>query len=192
MRLSSRDISHREIGILEGKRIETFQVSKHREDLDRPLAETRGGDRASVGILVIGKSEFPRSKETRLQNSRNPGGIGTVHLEGTRGNHWRHRESPDREADHRCLVHRVIGDPGDKLFAHFGITKRVTPISGEQFSAHQAEERAIVEASCQCSGDSRIRGVGNPTGVCILASQTPKPRRGLRLWPRGDSHVDQG
>jgi hypothetical protein len=33
-RFSHRDISHREIGILEGKRIETFQVSKH-WDLDR-------------------------------------------------------------------------------------------------------------------------------------------------------------
>jgi hypothetical protein len=32
--------------------------------------------------------------------------------------------NPDKEAIHRCLVHRDIGDPGDKLFVHFGIANR--------------------------------------------------------------------
>jgi hypothetical protein len=38
---------------------------------------------------------------------------------------------------HRCLVHRDIGDPGDKLFVHFGIAKRDTPMSGSQLSSQQ-------------------------------------------------------
>jgi hypothetical protein len=36
-----------------GQEIETLQVSKHREDLDRPLVETRGGDRG-IGSRDIG------------------------------------------------------------------------------------------------------------------------------------------
>jgi hypothetical protein len=38
--------SHRHIGILKDKKIETLQVSKCQEDLDRLLVETRGGDRS--------------------------------------------------------------------------------------------------------------------------------------------------
>jgi hypothetical protein len=51
-RRSHRDSSHREIGILEVEKIETLQVSKYRRDLDRPLVETRGGDR-SIGSRDI-------------------------------------------------------------------------------------------------------------------------------------------
>jgi hypothetical protein len=29
-----------------------------------------------------------------------------------------------KESSHRCLSHRDIGDPGDKLFVHFGIANR--------------------------------------------------------------------
>jgi hypothetical protein len=34
------------------KKIDTLQVSKHREDLDRPWVETHGGDRVHIGTLV--------------------------------------------------------------------------------------------------------------------------------------------
>jgi hypothetical protein len=36
-------------------------------------------------------------------------------------------KSPDKEVVHRCLGHRDIGDPGDKVFTHFGIANRETP-----------------------------------------------------------------
>ena len=52
-----RDSSHRYIGILEDKKIETLQVSKHWEDLDRPFEDTRGGDRGSLS--GVGISIFP-------------------------------------------------------------------------------------------------------------------------------------
>jgi hypothetical protein len=38
-----RDSSHRHIEILEDKKIETLQVLKRQEDLDRPFEDTRGG-----------------------------------------------------------------------------------------------------------------------------------------------------
>jgi hypothetical protein len=136
-RWSHRDIDTREIRILEVVRIETSQVSKHREDLDRPLAETRGRDRARVGISGIGKSEFLRSKEpgtSKVSKSRRnrdrPSGR-------TRGSDQRHREKSRQEVVDRGLSHRDIGDPGDKLFVHFGIAKRDTPMSGSQLSSLQ-------------------------------------------------------
>jgi hypothetical protein len=46
--------AHREIGILEVKKIETLQVSKHREDLDRPLVETRGRSSAHRTLSASG------------------------------------------------------------------------------------------------------------------------------------------
>jgi len=70
-RWSYQDISTREIRILEGKKIETPQVSKLWEDLVRPLAETRGGDRAIIGISVVGKSEILRSRESGYPKSQN-------------------------------------------------------------------------------------------------------------------------
>jgi hypothetical protein len=46
----------------------------------------------------------------------------------------------------------------------------------------------------QLSPDWRvgIQGVGNPMGICIVASQIPKPRRGVRMLSRGDGHIGQG
>jgi hypothetical protein len=58
MKLSSRDISHQEIRILKGKRIETFQVSKNQSDLGRPLEEARGRDRVPSVLRRIGISKF--------------------------------------------------------------------------------------------------------------------------------------
>jgi hypothetical protein len=155
-------------------RIETSQVSKHQSNLDRPLAEARGGDRVPVstlahqeigilvdkrsgnpgrkprqnlscpirgtsvrdpkrvGIAAIEKSEFLRTRKLGHQKSRNPRGIKTVHLEGTRAGDWCHQERPDKKA-----VHQDIGDPVDKVFVHFGIVKRNTPTSGSQLSANQ-------------------------------------------------------
>jgi hypothetical protein len=57
------DSSHRQI--------ETFQVSKHRSDLDHPLAETHGRDRALVGTLAhrgIGIPVDKRLRKSRLKN----------------------------------------------------------------------------------------------------------------------------
>jgi hypothetical protein len=65
------DSSHWQIGIPEEKKIETLQVSKYRSDLDRPLAKTRGGDRAPIGTLAhqeIGIPVDKRSGESRLKN----------------------------------------------------------------------------------------------------------------------------
>jgi hypothetical protein len=59
MKLSSWDISHQKIEILEGKRIETFQVSKHRSDLGRLLVEARGRDRVPSVLKCIGISTIP-------------------------------------------------------------------------------------------------------------------------------------
>jgi hypothetical protein len=54
-----RDFNHREIGSHEDKKVETLQISKHQEDLDRPLVETRGGDRG-IGVR---KSTFPWTRD---------------------------------------------------------------------------------------------------------------------------------
>jgi hypothetical protein len=45
-----------------------------------------------------------------------------------------------QEVVDRCLGHRDIGDPGDKVFMHFGIANRETPISGSQLSASRDSE----------------------------------------------------
>jgi hypothetical protein len=37
-------------------------------------------------------------------------------------------ESPDRKSGYRYFGHRDIGNPGDKVFMHFGIAKSKTPI----------------------------------------------------------------
>jgi hypothetical protein len=99
------------------------------------VAEIREGQVS--GILAIGKSEFLRSKEVGTskvskswRNRDRPSGR-------TRGSDQRHREKSRQGSVHRCLSHRDIGDPGDKLFVHFGIAKRDTPMSGSQLSAHQ-------------------------------------------------------
>jgi hypothetical protein len=63
-RWSHRDIDTREIGILEVVRTETSQVSKHRSDLDRPLVETRGGDRAPIGTLAHREIDNPVDKRS--------------------------------------------------------------------------------------------------------------------------------
>jgi hypothetical protein len=41
------------------EKIETLQVSKRREDLDRPLVETRGGDRDSRRLAFREIEAFP-------------------------------------------------------------------------------------------------------------------------------------
>jgi hypothetical protein len=69
--------------------------------------------------------------------SQNPGEIRTIH---SGRDAWQQSEPPGKgrqEVVDRCLGHRDIRDPGDKVFVHFGIVKRDTPMSGSQLSAHQ-------------------------------------------------------
>jgi hypothetical protein len=66
-----QDSSHRQIEILEDKRIETFQVSKHRIDLDHLLEETHGEDRAPVGTLVHQGIDIPVDKRSGKSRSKN-------------------------------------------------------------------------------------------------------------------------
>jgi hypothetical protein len=72
-------------------------------------------------------------------------------------------ESPDKEDIHRCLVHRDIGDPGDKVFMHFGFAKSETPTGRK------------VPPCGQLSADRKvgIREIGNPVGKCFAAFETP-------------------
>jgi hypothetical protein len=84
-------------------------------------------DQATVGISDIGKSEFLRLKETTDRRSRNPEGIGTVHL----------RDKCRKLGASRHIADRDIGDPGHKGFAQLEIANREIPISGVQLSALQ-------------------------------------------------------
>jgi hypothetical protein len=72
-------------------------------------------------------------------------------------------KSPDKEVVYRCLGHRDIGDPGDKVFMHFGIAKLETPTGRK------------VPPWGQLSANRRvgIRGIGNPVGKCFSAFETP-------------------
>jgi hypothetical protein len=116
-----------------------------------------------VRILAIGKSKFLRTKELGHRRSRNIGGIGTVHLEGHVAAINVIGKSPDKEDVHRCLVHRDIGDPGDKLFVHFGIAKRDTPMSGSQMSSQQRRRTVpLGRASCQRTRESGFKESGFP------------------------------
>jgi hypothetical protein len=75
------------------------------------------------------------SKEMGHRKSLNPRGIGTVHMEGTHGRNRSYREKARQEVIDRRLGHRDIGDPVDKVSAHFGNAKAKTPMSGSQLSA---------------------------------------------------------
>jgi hypothetical protein len=110
---------------------------KKRHNLSHPFRGTGVRDLKRVGTTVIGKLEFLRTRKLGHRKSRNPRGIETVHLEGTCGGDRHHQERADKEAVHQCLVHRDIGDPGEKLFVHFGITKRDTSMGGSQLSSLQ-------------------------------------------------------
>jgi hypothetical protein len=81
-----------------------------------------------IGISDIEKSEFLRTRKLGHHKSRNPGEIGTVHQRGRVEEIDAIRKSPDKEVVHRCLGHRDIGDPGDKVFTHFEIANRETPM----------------------------------------------------------------
>ena len=67
-----------------------------KKDQSRPSGRTRG-----KGSSDIGKSEFLRSKETRDRKSRNPEGIGTVHL----------RDRCRKSGVSRHIANREIGVP---------------------------------------------------------------------------------
>jgi hypothetical protein len=67
-----------------------------KKDQSRPSGRTRG-----KGSGDIGKSEFLRSKETRDRKSRNPEGIGTVHL----------RDRCRKSGASRHIANREIGVP---------------------------------------------------------------------------------
>jgi hypothetical protein len=71
---------------------------KPRHNLSHPFRGTGVRDLKRVGTVVIGKLEFLRIRKLGHQKSRNPRGIETVHLEGTRGGDRRHRERADKEA----------------------------------------------------------------------------------------------
>jgi hypothetical protein len=57
------------------KKIETLQVSKHREDLDRPLVETRGGDRAPVGTLAHRDIDIPVNMRSGISMGNYPNNL---------------------------------------------------------------------------------------------------------------------
>jgi hypothetical protein len=61
-------------------------------------------------------------------------------------------KSPDKEVVYRCLGHRDIGDPGDKVFMHFGIAKSKPRQGGR---CHRG-------ASCQQTGESGFEESGIP------------------------------
>ena len=84
-------------------------------------------DHATVDISDIRKSEFLRLKETRDRRSRNPKGIGTVHL----------RDKCRKSGVSWHIADRDIGDPGHKGFVHFEIAIREIAMSGVQLSAQQ-------------------------------------------------------
>jgi hypothetical protein len=109
---------------------------KPRHNLRRPFRGTGVIDLKRVGIAVIGKLEFLRTRKLGHRKSRNPRGIETIHMEGRMVAISFIGKNPNKEVVHRCLVHRDIGDPGDKLFVHFGIAKRNIPMSGGHLSTH--------------------------------------------------------
>jgi hypothetical protein len=48
----------------------------------------------------------------------------------TSGSHQSHREKSRQGSHLSVLGHRDIGDPGDKVFMHFGFAKSETPTRG--------------------------------------------------------------
>jgi hypothetical protein len=115
-----------EVGVHESRR-SGISIGKPRHNLSRLFRETGVRNPRRVGISGIGKSEFLRTRKLGHHKSRNPGEIGTVHRRRTRGGNQRHREKSRQEVVDRGLSHRDIGDPGDKVFTHFGIANRETP-----------------------------------------------------------------
>jgi hypothetical protein len=86
----------------------------------------------------------------------------------TGGSHRSHREkSRQGGVIYRCLVHRDIGDPGDKVFMHFGFAKSETPTGRKvppcgQLSAERREaplwEPAVSKPESQDSRNRESRG----------------------------------
>jgi hypothetical protein len=69
---------------------------------------------------------------------------------------------PNKEVVYQCLGHWDVGDPGDKVFMHFGIVKSETPKGRKvppwgQLSANQRV---------------RIRGIGNFVEKCFSTFET--------------------
>jgi hypothetical protein len=153
---SHRDIGTREIRILEVVRTET----------SRSL-ETPGGSGPSFGGDTWRRSSDRRHIRNREIGVPEDEGVGTSKVSKS----WRNRDrpsekgrvatisvigkSPDKEDVHRCWGHRDIGDPGDKLFVHFGIAKRETPISGGQLSARQRKGKRHRERPAVSQPESR-------------------------------------
>jgi hypothetical protein len=162
----------------------TFETLKSREDLDRPLVGTRRSKASGVGIFGIGKSEFLKTRKLGHHKSRNPGEIETVHQRRTHGRNWRHLGKSRQEVVDRRLGYQDIMDPGDKVFIHFGIANLETP-TRRQVSLWARYQQIREGRKLCCVGDNcqpiGIRRIGNPRSNCILALETPKPRRGIRL-----------
>jgi hypothetical protein len=55
-------------------------------------------------------------------------------------------KNPDKGVVYRYLGHRDIGDPGDKVFMHFGFVQPAVSTS---------ERREIVGANCPYNGESK-------------------------------------
>jgi hypothetical protein len=89
---------------------------------------------------------------------RHPGRVGKS-MGKSRHNHS--RPSVGQVAtieNHRRLAHREIGNPGDMMFKHFEFAIREIPDEwGPAVITAEEEDRGVVEASCQPTGESGYR-----------------------------------
>jgi hypothetical protein len=87
-------------------------------------------------------------------------------------------KSPDKEDVHRCLVHRDIGDPGDKCLCILNREPR-NPDKEEgatvrpAVSTSERREVPLWEPAVSINRRVGIRGIGNPVGKCFAAFETP-------------------
>jgi hypothetical protein len=98
-----------------------------REDTCHAIVHSRdpGTRHRDIGTREIGVPEVMKVGTSEVSKTR--GVIRTVHQRRTRGSNRSHRGKSRQEVIYRHFGHRDIGNPGDKRFGHFRITKSETP-----------------------------------------------------------------
>jgi hypothetical protein len=100
-------------------------------------------------------------------------------------------ESPDRKSLIDSWGHRDIGDPGDKVFGHFGITKSKTLTRGkaslwEPTVSISEKWKVSFKGPAVSVVESRDLRNQQSHGKMFLTFKTLKPRWETRLWSWGE------